>query len=143
MTRTHQPDRTGDDVAAGLREVAGELARGHDTLVASHDALLARYAELAHALVALSRRLGTGLGDAVPVGADGDLLDDVDRDILAALDRGTLHTQLARDLGIARRTVNRRLQRLRRITGTTSPFQLGRAAAALGWLPATPEPSHR
>lgn len=118
------------DVDAELEGIASRLDRGRELLAEGQEQMVAAYRDASAAFLLLSRQLA---------GADGatvdHLLDETDRAILAGLARGRLHTQLARELAIPRRTINRRLKRLRELTGTTTSFQLGVAACTLHWLP--------
>lgn len=139
-TATDDRNSVGPDLGEALRPVVEEIRRGHDLLQGeSYDVLLGAYREMTGAVMSLSRLRLRGTS---PATGASDLIDETERSILAALDRGVLITNIARELGVTRRTVNRRLKRLRKLTGTETPFQLGRAAHALGWLPPDdPEPT--
>lgn len=59
-----------------------------------------------------------------------------DQELLGLLEMGLSDRLAARQLGLAERTVGRRVQRLMRLTGATTRFQLGHRAASRGWLDA-------
>lgn len=131
-TATDDRNSVGPDLGEALRPVVEEIRRGHDLLLGeSYDVLLGAYREMTGAVMTLTRMR---LGGTAPAAEASGLVDETERSILAALDRGVLITNIARELGVTRRTVNRRLERLRKLTGAETPFQLGRAAHALGWL---------
>jgi len=72
-------------------------------------------------------------------------LDAVDRRILGLLAAGAKDSVVARQVGMDRRSVLRRVARLMRLLGARSRFQAGALSAACGWLPAdaaadTPDP---
>lgn len=70
-----------------------------------------------------------------PAQSDVDeLIDDMDRALLDAFNRGVLRADIPALLSLTKRQVDDRLRRLRELTGSQTPFQLGRAAQALGWL---------
>jgi DNA-binding NarL/FixJ family response regulator len=125
---------SGDELVDALRPLVAELTRAHDLALGdAHDLLVRCYRELTASLLMLTRRAGMGAG-ATSDGIAPELIDDTDRLILDALDRGILVTQIAREVHLSTRTVNRHLKRLRQVTGAQTPFQLGRAASSLGWL---------
>jgi DNA-binding NarL/FixJ family response regulator len=64
-----------------------------------------------------------------------DAPDDVDRAVLALMQAGLTDVIIARQVGIAPRSLQRRLQRLMRLAAARSRFQLGIHAAQSGWLP--------
>ncbi|MFI1092877.1 helix-turn-helix domain-containing protein [Streptomyces sp. NPDC020917] len=76
-----------------------------------------------------------GAADDEPAagGTDG-LPDAVDRQILALLHIGLTDAAIARQLGMGRRTVQRRLHALMTASGAVTRFQLGVHAHASGWL---------
>lgn len=61
--------------------------------------------------------------------------DAIDRSILALLNAGLTDVNIARQVGIAPRSVQRRLHRLMRLAEARSRFQLGAHAVRSGWLP--------
>lgn len=68
---------------------------------------------------------------------------DQDEQLLALLEAGLPDRVIGRRLGLAERTVSRRVQRLMRVLGASTRFQLGSRAQARGWLSAdgaTPRP---
>jgi hypothetical protein len=70
---------------------------------------------------------------ALPPADDGP--DDVDRAVLALMQAGLTDVNIARQVGIAPRSLQRRLQRLMRLAAARSRFQLGVHAAQSSWLP--------
>ncbi|GAA3061693.1 MULTISPECIES: helix-turn-helix transcriptional regulator [Actinomycetes] len=76
---------------------------------------------------------------SVPLGVADDIphLDDVDgqtRQLLRLMASGLTDEHMARELGISRRTLSRRVQDLLERTGARTRFQLGVQAARRGWL---------
>ncbi len=130
-TATDDRNSGGPDLGDALRPVVEEIRRGHDLLGETHDVLVDAYREMTAAVVSLTRMW---VGGMPPVAEASGLVDETERSILAALDRGVLMTNIERELGVSRRTINRRLKRLRDLSGAKTSFQLGRAAHALGWL---------
>ncbi|WP_165491875.1 helix-turn-helix transcriptional regulator [Egibacter rhizosphaerae] len=63
-----------------------------------------------------------------------------DQQLLHLLQAGLSDRAIARQMGIAQRTLRRRVQRLMEQTGATTRFQLGARATDLGWLPCSTEP---
>lgn len=61
--------------------------------------------------------------------------DEVDRSILALLNAGFTDVNIARQIGIAPRSVQRRMHRLMGLAEARSRFQLGSHAVRAGWLP--------
>lgn len=123
-----------------LRPLVAEVGRAHDLVLGqTHDALLDGYRGLTTALVNFTRQARLGAADA-GAAADG-LVDETDRRILAALGRGLPVKSVARELGLSTSTVNRHLRGMRERTGTTTQFQLGSVAGALGWLTNDLEPT--
>ena len=123
-----------DRLADVLRPLVAEVGRAHDLVLGdSHEALIAGYRDLMQTLVTFARQVRLG-GPAHGGSAVEVAIDEIDRRILEALDRGVLLTRIARDVDLSRSTVNRHLRRLRERTGAFTPFQLGRAAESLGWL---------
>ncbi|GHG24325.1 helix-turn-helix domain-containing protein [Streptomyces albogriseolus] len=105
---------------------------------------LVRDSNLLAALVALFERYWE---DAVPldvdhagvvVGTDAagppDPLGATDRRILALLVAGVVDKAVATQMGLSRRTVQRRIQRLMELAGATTRMQLAWQAARRGWL---------
>jgi DNA-binding CsgD family transcriptional regulator len=110
-------DGTGEPAAAIIHEPG---------LVEAFRALFAAYRDRGWPLT-------TGDPDPQPPEADGP--DEVDRSILALLNVGLTDVNIARQLGIGPRSVQRRLQRLMGLAGAHSRFQLGGHAVRSGWLP--------
>jgi DNA-binding NarL/FixJ family response regulator len=71
--------------------------------------------------------------DPSRVAAEGDELDADEMVILDMLSRGTHVERIASAIGVHTRTVNRRLDELKRRAGVTTLFQLG-AYAARHWV---------
>ena len=66
--------------------------------------------------------------------------DEVDRSILALLHIGLTDVNVARQLGIGPRSVQRRVGRLMQLAEARSRFQLGVHAVTAQWLPRPVEP---
>ncbi|GGX85371.1 helix-turn-helix transcriptional regulator [Streptomyces fructofermentans] len=107
-------------------------------------AALVRDSNLLAALIALFERYWE---DAVPLDVDGsgsvagtdgvggsDGLTPVDRRLLALLVTGVTDKAVATQLGLSRRTVQRRIQRLMELAGAATRMQLAWQAARRGWL---------
>ncbi|MGA5317199.1 helix-turn-helix domain-containing protein [Streptomyces pseudogriseolus] len=105
---------------------------------------LVRDSNLLAALVALFERYWE---DAVPLDVDDtgavtgtdaagppDPLGPTDRRILALLVAGVADKAVATQMGLSRRTVQRRIQRLMELAGATTRMQLAWQAARRGWL---------
>lgn len=114
-----------------LRLVVARVQRREARLVDAETQVAQAYAELLATLTAAAGRLPRQHVRAVFAAQ----IDDTDRTILRGLDRGPRSTLESRTR-ISRAVIDRRLPRLHRIAGTTTQFQLGRAAHALGWLDA-------
>lgn len=56
------------------------------------------------------------------------------RELVGLMAAGVTDEQMARQMGISRRTLSRRIQQLLEATGSTTRFQLGVQAARRGWL---------
>ena len=103
------------------------------------DAMLVRAPVLLRAVTSLFEQLWAR---AMPLrasrasSADGRRPDAKDLQILSLLALGYKDEAVARDLGIARRTIERRVGALLRLTGGRNRFQLGLEAERRGWLSA-------
>lgn len=73
-------------------------------------------------------------GDDQPP-SDDERPDATDLRLLAALHAGQLVVALSGTLGITQYAVNKRIERLKRITGAENMFQLGAESARRFWLP--------
>lgn len=126
-------DGPGDDEAflVGLRLVVGRVQRREARLTDADAQVAQAYAELLATLTAAAASIPREPVRAVFAAQ----IDDIDRAILRGLDQGPRSTLESRT-GISRAVIDRRLHRLHRIAGTTTQFQLGRAACALRWLDA-------
>lgn len=123
------PDAARELVLA-VQEVGAVLREGHERLVEAEADLSRRYRDAARVL-ALVASVGGARQDA----ASPELIDDTDRAILDALDRGIPRRTLHREVGLTKRRLDERIARLRDLTQTETPFQFARAVDALGWLP--------
>ncbi|MFB8773155.1 helix-turn-helix domain-containing protein [Streptomyces broussonetiae] len=107
-------------------------------------AALVRDSNLLAALIALFERYWE---DAVPLvvddsgtvsGTDGsgaaDPLTATDRRLLSLLTAGVADKAIATQMGLSRRTVQRRIQRMMELAGATTRMQLAWQAARQGWL---------
>lgn len=107
-------------------------------------AALVRDSNLLAALIALFERYWE---DAVPLGVDdtgavsgtdgaggGDPLSATDRRLLALLVAGVADKAIATQMGLSRRTVQRRIQHMMELAGATTRMQLAWQAARRGWL---------
>lgn len=97
-----------------------------------HHLLLVRPSRLFDALHALFEVLWAS---ATPAGSAGDEIDSLDRAVLSLLVAGLTDDAVGARLGMSRRTVARRVQRLMQATGAHSRLQLGWWARERNWLP--------
>lgn len=116
-------------VVRHVREREATLAGAQDDVAQAYLTLLARLTAAAPSIAPQHVRA-----------VFADQIDDTDRAILRGLDEGPRSTLESRT-GISKGVINRRLPRLHLIAGTTTNFQLGRAAHALGWLEPPPDPA--
>lgn len=111
------------------------LQAAHATLTDGQTALTENYRTVTRLLADVRLRL------ANPDRGDGpydDLIDDVDRRLIALLDRGTKRTALAAEADITPYDMSRRIRRLYDVTGSTMQFQFGRACVSRLWVPPDP-----
>lgn len=116
--------------AVALRVAVDHVAAGRTASAKAEAMIVAAHRELMAALIAVAATIPS---EEIR-GAFADQVDDVDRAILRGLDQGLSRNALHTRLGISRRDIDERIPRLHRLAGTITPFQLGRAATALGWL---------
>ena len=114
-----------------LRVLNERLGQNHTALTDSQAVLSTTTQVLAGVL----RRLQRPDLDAAPFATD---IDDVDRRLLALLDRGEKVDSIPRMLGLTRYDMRARMNRMYDLTGSARPFQFGRAACSRLWIPADP-----
>ncbi|MFG3043255.1 helix-turn-helix transcriptional regulator [Streptomyces sp. NPDC048330] len=100
-------------------------------LVVHRSGLLTALQSLFEQCYAQATPLRVGVGE---VPRADDLLDGLDRDILALLHVGLTDATIARQLGVGHRTVQRRLRILMARANAATRFQLGCHAVRAGWL---------
>ncbi len=81
-----------------------------------------------------SGRDGTGAVAGTDAAGPPDPLGATDRRLLALLVAGVADKAVATRMGLSRRTVQRRIQRLMELAGATTRMQLAWQAARRGWL---------
>lgn len=96
-----------------------------------HNVLLVRQGRLLDALSALFEAFWAS---ATPAGSTQDAIDTLDRAVLSLLVAGLTDDAVGARLGMSRRTVARRVQRLMHATGAHSRLQLGWWARERNWL---------
>jgi DNA-binding CsgD family transcriptional regulator len=130
--RFHEEARVATDVPTRMVLVDRRAALVPLAPVASSGSLLIRSSLLVEALWALFESVWE---HAVPQGAESDELDEHDRTIVALMAAGLKDEAIARRLGVAERTVGRRISALLAELGASTRFQAGIQAARRGWLP--------
>jgi hypothetical protein len=126
---TTDPNSGASDAATrnALLAVTAELEATHAAYLDGHAALLDRYGELTELLRSVRLGLTSGPYD--------DLLDDIDRQLIALLNQGVRRPVVAAKAGITTYDMDRRLRRMYVLTGSKTQFQFGRACVSRLWLP--------
>jgi hypothetical protein len=115
---------------SALRAALAQLVAARDAASRADTEIVAAHRDLVRALLDV---IATIPAERIRA-AFAEEITDVDRAILHGLADGLSRRSLHTRLGISRRDIDERIPRLHRLAGTTTQFQLGRAAAALGWL---------
>lgn len=121
-------DRAGLIVLIEGERVTGVLVHPSPML----DALIGLFESVWAGSVPLGVPEGAPLPEAA-AGSDGAGATET-RDLVRLMAAGVTDEQMAREIGVSRRTLSRRIQRLLESTGSTTRFQLGVQAARRGWL---------
>lgn len=127
--------RLDDATLTVLRGIAHNLSATHQAFVDREAALYDAYRATARGLAGLLRLIKH---PALDLRLFDDQVDAADLALLDALNRGVQVENLPRLLRITRHNAKNRQRELYRVTGTETLFQLGRAAAARGWVPLDP-----
>lgn len=78
--------------------------------------------------------LGSASGGHIKPGSEGAPLRDTDCKVLSLLVAGVSDKAIATQMGLSRRTVQRRIQHMVALAGATTRMQLVWCAARRGWL---------